>query len=207
MAKIWYNPAIQGICGKIGDWVYRRMRDGSMRVSRKQDFSKRKLSQKQKEHHERFRRAAAYAREAAKSQPLYAQAGKETGLCPYNAAMADWFHPPVIQTVEWEADRLLVWATDNIMVAGVRVVVLGEKGEVLEEGEARRSDGKGNEWWEYSPEAKGRIAVEARDLAGNVTKKEIGEWEMVNREWEMGNREVDGERSVFSIQYSVFSVQ
>ncbi len=175
MAKIWYAPAVRGLRGKIGDWVYSWMRDGSMRVSRKQDFRKRRLSKKQKEHHKRFRRASAYASEAAKSQPLYAQLEKETGLCPYNAAMADWFHPPVIGLIEWEAGRLLVWATDNIMVAGVRVVILGEKGKVLEEGEARLRNGKRNEWWEYVPGAKGRIVVEARDLAGNVVKKEMGE--------------------------------
>lgn len=46
----------------------------------------------------------------------------------------------------------------------------GRGGNAVEKGEGIR--GKGD-WWEYVPSAKGKIVVEARDLAGNVTKKEL----------------------------------
>ncbi len=173
MAKTAKNVLTRGSSGSIGNLVYRVMPDGSTYISRKHDFSRRKLSPAQKEHHERFRRASAYANEASKSQPIYAQLAKGTVLSPYNVAMADWFHPPVIRQIEAKEGGLLIWATDNIMVAGVRIVILDEQGKVIEEGEAscREVDGL----WEYVPAARGRIVVEARDLAGNVVREEISE--------------------------------
>jgi hypothetical protein len=55
------------------------------------------------------------------------------------------------------------------MVAGVQVLILDEQGKVVEKGEALRGEG---DWWEYVPTAEGKVAVEARDLAGNVGKAE-----------------------------------
>ena len=54
------------------------------------------------------------------------------------------------------------------MVAGV--LILDEQGKVVEKGEGIRGEG---DWWEYVPIAAGKVAVEARDLAGNVVKTEI----------------------------------
>ena len=50
--------------------------------------------------------SAAYARDAARSQPIYAQLAAGTMKNAYNVAHGDWFHPPVIQitkgqTVTW----------------------------------------------------------------------------------------------------------
>ena len=55
-------------------------------------------------------------------------------------------------------------------VAGVQVLVLDDEGKILEKGDA--TQGRGN-WWEYVPSAEGKVVVEARDLAGNVTKAEL----------------------------------
>jgi hypothetical protein len=57
-------------------------------------------------------------------------------------------------------------------MAGVLVMVLDEQGNAVEKGEARK--GKGD-WWEYVPNADGKMLVEARDLAGNVVKQMISE--------------------------------
>jgi hypothetical protein len=63
------------------------------------------------------------------------------------------------------------------MVAGVQVMILDKQGKVVEKGdcEALRTEGIRGEgdWWEYVPTAEGKVVVEARDLAGNVTKVEI----------------------------------
>ncbi len=181
MAKVEHNPVVRGISGAIGHLVFRQMPDGSTYVSGKHDFSRRKFSQGQKEHQSRFQEAVRYARNAARSQPIYAQLAAGTVLSPYNIALSDWFHPPVIHCVERQGMTIRVQATDNVMVAGVSVTILDERGEIKEKGEAVRekgirAEGIGEgEWWEYTATAEGRMAVEARDLAGNVVRAEISE--------------------------------
>src|SRR5512138_1988561 len=100
MAKVRHNAVVRGISGAIGNIVFRQMPDGSTYVSGKQDFSGREFSQAQKDHQTRFRWASAYARQAARSQPIYAQMAKGTGKTPYNFAVADWWHAPVIHQIE-----------------------------------------------------------------------------------------------------------
>jgi hypothetical protein len=56
------------------------------------------------------------------------------------------------------------------MVASVQVLVLDEKGKVVEKGEGIKKKG---DWWEYVPTAQGKLVVEAQDLAGNVVRQEI----------------------------------
>jgi hypothetical protein len=146
------------------------MPDGSTYVSGKQDFSWRKFSQKQKDHQSRFRQAVWYARRAAKSEPIYAQLAAGTVLSPYNIALADWWHAPVIHCVERQGAVIRVQASDDVMVVGVRVMVLDEEGKIREKGEGIRGEG---DWWEYTPAAEGKVVVEARDLAGNTVKLEI----------------------------------
>ncbi len=172
MAKVQNNPVVRGISGGIGNMIFRQMPDGSTYISGKQDFSGRKFSQGQKDHQSRFRRAVFYAREAARSQPIYAQLAAGTVLSPYNIALSDWFNPPVIHKIEREQGRILVWASDDVMVTSVQVMVLDEEGEVLEEGQGIRAEG---DWWEYVATTEGKVVVEAHDLAGNVVGAELVE--------------------------------
>lgn len=168
MAKVIDNPLLQALRGKIGDLVFRRMPDGNTYVSKKHDFSRRIFSQGQKDHQSRFRQAAMYAGEASKSQPIYAELAKGTILSPYNLALSDWFHPPVIHEVEWKQGRIRVRASDKVGVAGVGVMISGVKGKIAERGEAVRAQ---DDWWEYVPRTTGKLLVEARDLAGNVVSR------------------------------------
>ena len=61
-------------------------------------------------------------------------------------------------------------AYDDTIVTGVTVTILDEKGQCLEQGEAELVL---NVWWEYRPAQKGRIRIEAYDLAENVTQQEF----------------------------------
>ena len=88
----------------------------------------------------------------------------------YNVALGDWFQPPVIHQVERRDKTIRVQASDDVMVTGVHVMILDEQGKVIEKGEGLRIEG---DWWEYVPTAEGKVAVEARDLAGNVVKTEV----------------------------------
>jgi len=171
MAKVRDNILVRGLSGKLGDQVvFRILRDGRTIVCNKPDFSNRKLSKDQKEHHKRFKQAAAYARVAARTNPIYAQLAEGTMKNAYNVALGDWFQPPVIHQVERRDKTIRVQASDDVMVTGVHVMILDEQGKVIEKGEGLRIEG---DWWEYVPTAEGKVAVEARDLAGNVVKTEV----------------------------------
>jgi hypothetical protein len=171
MAKVIDNILVRGLSGKLGDQVvFRRLRDGRTIVCNKPDFSHRKLSKDQKEHHKRFQAAAAYAREASRTNPMYAKLAEGTMKNAYNVALGDWFHAPVIQRLERRGKVIRVQATDDAMVASVQVMILDKKGKVVEKGEAIRKKG---DWWEYTPASQGKVILEARDLAGNVGRGEL----------------------------------
>lgn len=77
MAKVKRNPMLQGISGAINKTlVFRQMRDGTTILSAAPDFSRRVFSEGQLTHQSRFRQAAAYARRAAKTNPIYAELAK-----------------------------------------------------------------------------------------------------------------------------------
>lgn len=169
MAKVVKNPMIRGISGGIGGLVFRQMPDGSTYVSGKPNFSHRKFSKGQKDHQSRFQQAVAYAREAAKTQSIYAELAKGTIKSAYNFALSDWFNPPVIHHVERKYGRIRVEASDNVMVAKVQVTILDGARKVLEKGDAVQVDER---WWEFASDTKRNVVVEAWDLAGNVAKME-----------------------------------
>jgi hypothetical protein len=166
MAKIISNPIVQGLSGGLGDQLmFRRLKDGRTILCVKPDFSKRKFSKGQKTHQSRFKQAAAYAREAARTQPIYAKLAKGTMKTAYNIALSDWFNPPVIHRIERTKTHIRIKATDNIKVNEVRVSILGEGEVILEAGNAHQVN---DLWWEYAAEKMGTIEVQAKDLAGNT---------------------------------------
>lgn len=178
MAKAANNELLRGVRGKVGGFVVRQMRDGSIRLSAKPDFSNRSFSQGQKDHQQRFKQASAYARQAAQSEPAYAELARRTNRNAYNIALSDWFNPPVIQSIERAGETLRIVASDDVMVINVRLQILDDTGEVLEEGQALQPDPESvPEWWEYVPHAEGQtIVVEAWDLAGNRTEATSSAW-------------------------------
>ena len=167
MAKANKNAIVLGLSGSIGDLVFRQMPDGSTRVSRKPDFSRRVFSQGQKDHQSRFQQAVGYAREAAKIYPIYAELARGTAKSAYNWALSDWFNPPVIHRIKKSKETIRVQASDNVMVTKVWMEIVDEEGKVLEQGEARQAN---SGWWEYVPNAEGTIQATAWDLAGNQAK-------------------------------------
>ncbi len=168
MAKVIRNSVMQGISGGVGNLVFRQMPDGSTYVSAKPDFSHRKFSEGQKEHQSRFQRAVAYARDAAKSQPIYGELAAGTIKSAYNFALSDWFNPPVINCIERRNGLIRVEASDNVMVDRVVITILDGEGNVIEKGEAVKVDER---WWEYAAGMEGKVAAEAWDLAGNVVRE------------------------------------
>jgi hypothetical protein len=171
MAKVKNNTLTEGLSGKIGGrLVFRHMRDGSTVVCAAPDFSNRVFSEGQLAHQSRFQQAAAYARVAAKTHPMYAKLAQRTMKPAYNIALSDWFNPPVIHAIERQDGHIRIEATDNVLVDRVLVTILDEEGKILEQGEAVQT---GSSWWEYVTATQGKVRVAAWDLAGNGTKEEI----------------------------------
>jgi len=174
MPKVKNNVIVRGLSGILGGQiVFRQRRDGSTIAATPPDFSQRVLSKDQKAHHSKFKEGAAYAKEAAKTQPLYAQLAAGTSKTAYNVALADFFHPPVVHSVERNESAIRIQASDGVKVTKVSVTIFDQDGSVLEKGEANSSTDSG--WWEYVPQHTGRVLVEAYDLAGNVGKMEKDE--------------------------------
>ncbi len=97
-------------------------------------------------------------------------------------AVRDWFNPPVVEAVDasgysgqaGEAIRARV--VDDVRVTRVEVLVVGEDGAVVEEGEMAREQGL---WYGYVTReecAKGeaRVVVKGWDLAGHFGEGEVG---------------------------------
>ena len=166
MAKAIMDELIKAFRGSIGGLVFRQMRNGSVVVSMRPHFHRRRFSQAQKDHQSRFKEASQYARFAAKSQPIYTERARGTLKTAYNIALSDWFNPPVIHQIEWRDGQIRVEARDDVLVTKVQVTVLDEGGQVLEKGEATRSNG---DWWELASHTQGTMLIaEAWDLAGHV---------------------------------------
>ena len=171
MAKVKDNPITEGLSGKLGKRLFfRRRRNGTTLLCMVPDFSNRIFSEEQLAHQSRFQKAASYARVAAKSHPIYKELSQQTQQPPYNIALSDWFHAPVIHEVTREAGSVRVNATDNVQVSNIRITILNEQDQTQEQGQAIRVKG---DWWEYETLKDGSLLVEAFDLAGNRTLQEV----------------------------------
>ena len=158
-----------GLSGKFGNIVFRQMKDGRTIVAHVPDFSNRKLSNKQRTHQSRFQQATAYAREAARTNPLYTKLAEGTPKNAYNLALSDWFNPPIIHEVSRGEGCVRVVASDNVQVTKVLVTISDEEGNTVDQGQATSLYG---DLWEYAASTEGKVLVEAFDLAGNCTKHE-----------------------------------
>jgi len=171
MAKASTNAIIDSLSGTLGRDLYARTtKDGRTIISKKPNFSNRQFSEAQLKQQSRTKQAAAYAKVASRENPIYAKKAAGTSKNAYNIAFRDWRRPPVIDHIEWNDGKVRVRAHDDVMVTGVSVTILNEDGLPLERGEAELWMGV---WWDYEAVHRGRILVEARDLAGNVTRQEF----------------------------------
>jgi hypothetical protein len=173
MAKVDLNKLIKSLHGKVGDIVFREMPDGSI-VASLAPKKKQKASKGQQAYrHGTFTDRTQWAGWAYKHYPIYEElAAKIPMVNAYNLAIKDISHPPVIHRVLNKKGRVRVHASDEIMVAGVRVSIHDERGKLLESGDAKQVK---KDWWEYVPKRKGRISVSAWDLPGNKVRMELEE--------------------------------
>ncbi len=174
MAKAKLNQLIQALHGEIDGLVFREMPDGSIVVSKVPKRKKRKATPAQKAYRRgTFPERVQWAKMAQHEYPIYAELAADLPMITaYNLALKDISHPPVIYRIQREDGRILVNAWDEIMVAGVRVMVHDEQGKLLEAGDALQFQ---KDWWEYTPQAAGKVSAFAWDLPGNKARTELVE--------------------------------
>ncbi|HSJ88811.1 MAG TPA: hypothetical protein VK909_16480, partial [Anaerolineales bacterium] len=157
MARVKRNMIISGVSGSLGEDYYARItRDGRTIISTKPDFSNRQFSKEQLEQQSRMKQAAAYAKVASKTNPIYAQKALGKSKNAYNIALGDWFNPPVVNYIDWDQELIRVKASDDVMVTKVTITILNEAGTCLEQGNAELHQGV---WWEYQAAHNGKIRV------------------------------------------------
>jgi hypothetical protein len=170
MARAAFNKPITAFRGILGDLVFRQKNEGRA-GSRALHFRSHTAGEGQSKQGRHVRKASVYENEVGHLHPVYAELAKALNLTPYNVALSDRMNPPVIHRILVRDNKILVQASDNVMVARLEVTILDEAGEILEQGEAIRLQG---DWWEYVPECAGKtITAAAWDLAGNVAKAEL----------------------------------
>jgi hypothetical protein len=179
MAKVRNNIVMHGLSGTLGDQItVKQDKAGRTIMSVKATYPEdRQFTEQQKAQQEQFKEAAAYAKGAAKVEPMYAQKAEGTPKSAYNVAMADWFHPPEIADIDlaqWTGQAgqtIRIKASDDMKVSRVTVVITDENDAVLEQGAATAGDGV---WWNYTTTAAAsgqpKVVVSAADLPGHIAK-------------------------------------
>lgn len=180
MAKVYNNIFVRGLTGSVGEqFVIKRTRSGKTIISNTPTYHENRVfTPAQLEVHERFKEATLYAKDA-KTQAVYVEKAAGSGMTPYNAAVADWFHMPEVKEIDMQAwtgavgDIIRIKAVDDVQVTQVNVVIMDHGGTVLEQGAAVKND---SGWWTYVTQTvigvSPRVVASARDLPGNVAELE-----------------------------------
>ena len=186
MGKSNQNYATLGLSGKVGKVFVFRQRAGKTIVAKLPSNSKKTPTTKQKAQHEKFARAAAYAKNALLDPSLKEaytlEAKKRQDVSAYNMAMTDYLLPPQITNVDHSAytgdtsdQKIIIEVADAFKVVSVKVKITAANNSTLEEGTATLVKGK----WEYTTTANNatltgsKITLTATDRPGNTTTKEI----------------------------------
>jgi hypothetical protein len=173
-----------GLSGKVGNMVVFRQYAGETVVS-KMPVKSNKVTLSQAEQRVHFQRATVYAKAAIydsiTGEMYEAVARKKKGISAYNVAVADFYHAPDIETLDFSAyrgmagDKIRIIVSDDFAVKSVHVKISRTDGMTVEEGQASREPGN---LWIYVATSNNdmmdgdRIAVTASDFPGNITREE-----------------------------------
>jgi len=152
MANLTLNSALQGIRGRIDNWVYRKFGDRVI-IARRPTITA-APSPAQQAVRDRFKVAAAYARAVLADpvqQPRYQAAARAKGTTVFAFALGDFMKPPVVHAIDASGyhggigDLIKVDASDDFEVVAVGVVIRDATDAILEEGPAALVEGR----WTY----------------------------------------------------------
>lgn len=180
MASSSNNPLLAGASGRIGKTlVVKTLADGSQVIA-STPGKRKKNSEKQAKHLNRFEDAKFYANRIGKKPELrerYERRAKGTKWNWHNLAVGDLMNPPEITNIHMEhydgepGEIIRIRASDDFKVVSVNVTITAADGEVIEKGEAQPRGKKG--LWRFfttirNPRPQGTvIKVTAYDLPKN----------------------------------------
>ncbi len=182
MGKTTVNTALNGISGRVDQWVYRQVKDQTV-VARRPVPSERDPSPRQLARRERFDQARLYAKTVLADpnrRRVYEALAAQCNRRADRILMADYLTPPAIELIDVSAyrgqpgDVIQILATDDIEVVAVKVTIRRASGEVVEQGITTKEHGL----WRYpatAPVAAGEnvtVLATARDRPGNETTAE-----------------------------------
>jgi hypothetical protein len=174
------NMLVNHYHGRTGNVVFRR-RGKKTVAAKRPDFSRRVLSELQKESNERFRKAMNWARKAKEDPELwefYSRKRKGSQKV-FNVAVRDYLSRPSVRKIDicqynGEAGNLIVIHVNDIyFVKEVKLSILDSSGRELESGNAVAHD-LSCFVWNYTatspnPEwQSGTFMASVRDIPGNV---------------------------------------
>ncbi len=181
MASTTFNGFLDRVRGRFGNIVFKKQA-GVTFISRPPALSTAAPTAAQLAVRERFRLAAAYARDALHDpvlRALYEQRAQDRQKPVFSVAVGDYFNPPVVHAIDvtgyhgQAGDLITMIASDDFEVASVGVVIRDAADAVLEEGPAALVEGR----WSYAATvavAAGEtvtIEATAKDHPGNARGK------------------------------------
>jgi hypothetical protein len=174
--------------GRVGDIVLRNY-GGKSVMAKRPDCSKVVKSPAQLANMAKFAKAAKYSK-AVKNDPQqsedYIKMKKKTKYKDvYHAAMSDFLTRPKVQKVDLVSYRGLkgnvirISAYDKFRVETVSVMILNNKGQIIEKGPAVAKSFSVNREWDYIATMEnvdymgGRVEIRVSDRPGNVVRSSI----------------------------------
>jgi hypothetical protein len=157
MAKVKLHPAIQFITGKMGEMVFRHIKEKGeekVELADAPTFAEDRVwTEKQVLTHERMRQAVFYGKSVMLDENVrkqYEEELKKEGKSRrrlFSLLTADFLKAPSIDEVDLSeydgdvGDKIKIRAHDDFKVTKVEVGILDADGKVLEKGEAKEEEG------------------------------------------------------------------
>jgi DUF917 family protein len=174
--------------GRVGDIVLRNY-GGKSVMTKRPDCSKVVKSPAQLANQAMFAKAVKISK-AVKNDPqraeFYSEKKKKTKYKDvYHAAMSDCLTKPKVQKVDLNTYRgqqgnvIRISAWDKFRVETVSVMILNNKGQLIEKGPAVAKPFSGNREWEYVATVEylnyqgGKVIVHVTDKPGNVVQADV----------------------------------
>ncbi|MGA3015283.1 MAG: hypothetical protein ABSD71_14745 [Bacteroidales bacterium] len=188
MAISFKNLITRMYSGRVGDIVFRNYRGKSV-MAKRPDCSKVVKSPAQLANQKKFAKAVIYSK-AVKSDPQQSESYSEKKKKMrykdvYHAAMSDCLTKPKVQKVDLKTYRgqtgnvIRISAWDKFRVETVNVMIINDKGQLIEGGPAVARMYSGNREWEYIATIEnvdyqgGRVEIRVTDKPGNVVKSSV----------------------------------
>ena len=188
MAISFKNLITRMYSGRVGDIVLRNY-GGKSVMAKRPDCSKVVKSPAQLENQKSFAKASKYSK-AVKNDPQrsedYREKKKKTKYKDvFHAAMSDCLTKPKVQKVDLTTYRgqpgnvIRISAWDKFRVETVNVMILNNKGQLIEKGPAVARIFSGNREWDYIATVENidykscKILVQVKDRPGNVVEAEV----------------------------------